>query len=160
MYICCAQAEFHLTWAENYAKIRGVFIDKKELIDKLIEDISAYLASLTTVGMVPFLNNDNYHSNKLLTSEHLRFMWMRFFCALMARLSSDKSLPLKTSLVATNTINFNKNASMILNEPTIFRIRYLNFVLLSLIFRIKSLNCIRFNTPMIQNNSLLIEVKV
>ncbi len=27
-------------------------------------------------------------------------MWMRFFCALMARLSSDKSLPLKNSLVA------------------------------------------------------------
>lgn len=87
IYIFCAKKENHEQWTKNYSeKIKGIYLDRDELISKLNDDISCYL-KMIPMSIVPSVHlNGTERSCRNLHEEQTSFMWYQLLIEILKRM--------------------------------------------------------------------------
>ncbi|CAF4046364.1 unnamed protein product, partial [Rotaria sp. Silwood1] len=86
IYIFCEDREKHEGWIKSYSnKIRGVFIDKHELLTKLNEDVDFYTKTIPIL-MIPEKVKKEEKSVHDLSKEEASFIWYGLLIEILNRM--------------------------------------------------------------------------
>ena len=99
IYVFCENEPLHSEWAKQYAKIKGVFIEKERLFSELLPDLLSYSAQLTPMRI--FQTDDKQKSIHDLSEESASFMWFQLLIRILLTLRDNRDDRAKKDLIDT-----------------------------------------------------------
>ena len=97
IYVFCENKALHAEWAKQYAKVRGVFVEKVPLFSNLLSDLAAYAVHLTPMRI--FQSNDKQKSIGDLNPEAASFMWFQLLIRIIFKMSDNRDALAKKDLI-------------------------------------------------------------
>jgi hypothetical protein len=86
IYIFCQDKQKHEEWTKLYSnKIRGIFIDKHDLLTKLNEDVEFY-TNMIPISVIPSKKAKEETSAHILNEEKASFMWYQLLIEILNRM--------------------------------------------------------------------------
>ncbi|CAF3999473.1 unnamed protein product [Adineta steineri] len=86
IYIFCKDKEKHEEWIKLYSnKIRGIFINKQELLTKLNEDVE-FNTKMIPISIIPAKQSSEETSMRNLDEEKTLFMWYQLLIEILNRM--------------------------------------------------------------------------
>ncbi|UJR17217.1 hypothetical protein I4U23_004112 [Adineta vaga] len=108
IYIFCSHKEKHEKWINKYLnKIKGIFIDKNELITALNDDILFYTKTISMSIFSPITSVRNEISIRNLNKQHALFMWYQLLIETLKRM--PLTLVSRNELLAECRVEYSNN---------------------------------------------------
>lgn len=110
IYIYYIHAKNHIQWNKNHRKVRGIFNNKNNLIDALLQDLVAVsLPGNVSPSMSIFSISNKEKSIKDLNKEQAKFIWFQLLLQVLIRLPSRKIA--KTDMINECKSRYNDDQS-------------------------------------------------
>ncbi|CAF0972957.1 unnamed protein product [Adineta ricciae] len=110
-YVFCSNKEANERWANNYSKVKGVFIKRSELVDKIAQDQTARnkvedSASISVISNGP----------KSLQAHNAIFMWFQLFIEVLLRMHHKSTDRKELIDICKKNYNGNRKEMAIIKE--------------------------------------------
>lgn len=107
VYVFCGYKAKHEEWAKHYAKIIGVFDDKKQLLTRLMKDVKTYLQNAMPMSFLTCEFKEKSIRN--LTDEKAKFIWYQWLMETLIQMPESDDARLE--MLHDSRIQYAENAA-------------------------------------------------